>query len=172
MNHLKKTLQLFIIAGVSLASLNVFAYDDAHNNELEALSPEVRLEEYSLSKKGLALKGYDPVAYFKEGPTKGSKKLSYTFNGVTYRFSSEENLEAFEAEPFAYEPQYGGWCAWAMSEGGGRTEANPERFRIIDDKLYVFYDGLFGDTLDLWNKVDDDDALIDKADGFWEEQVL
>ena len=69
--------------------------------------------------------------------------------------------------PGVYEPQYGGWCAWAMSDGGGRTEANPESFKIIDGKLYVFYDGFFGDTRSLWNAVGDDEKLIGQADQYW-----
>ena len=168
MNNLKKTLQLLIIAGAYMASLSAIA----HYNELKELSPEVRAKEFSLSKKALALNGYDPVAYFEEGPAKGSKKLSHTFKGVTYRFSSEENLEAFKQDPLAYEPQYGGWCAWAMYDGGGRTAPNPKRFKIIDNKLYVFYDGTFGNTLELWNKKANDAALIGKANYFWEDQVL
>lgn len=165
MNNLKKAhLWLFAI-GLSIASINTYA-------GVEELAPEVRAKEFSLSRKALALNGYDPVAYFKDGPTKGSKQLSYTYKGVLYRFASEENKAKFKADPTKYEPQYGGWCAWAMYDGGGRTEANPKRFKIIDDKLYVFYDGVFGDTLDLWNEENDDDALTEKADEYWTGQVL
>ena len=93
--------------------------------------------------------------------------MSYTFEGVVYYFSSEANRAKFIENPYQYEPQYGGWCAWAMSDGGGRTEANPESFKIIDGKLYVFYDGFFGDTRSLWNAVGDDEKLIGQADQYW-----
>lgn len=138
------------------------------------LPAEVRIETYSLSRKGLAIEGYDPVAYFKQGPTKGSKDHSYTYKGVQYRFASAENLVAFKAEPHRYEPEYGAWCAWAMYDGGGRTKVDPETFKIVDGKLYLFYNGLFGDTLALWNeKIDNrgDHPLIELADKNWHKQV-
>ena len=65
---------------------------------------------------GLALKGYDPVAYFTDGqPTKGADQYSFQWKGVTYRFASAENLQRFKADPDKYLPQYGGYCAYAMS---------------------------------------------------------
>ena len=108
---------------------------------------------------------------FQDGPIKGSKALSHTHKGVTYYFASEANKAEFAANPSGYEPQYGGWCAWAMYDGGGRTEADPESFKIVDGKLYVFYDGIFGDTLAKWNEIDNDKELIGQADQYWTEQV-
>jgi len=166
MNYLTKNLSVFVLSW-ALVSANIFASSEV----LEKLKPEVRTEEFSLSKKGLALDGYDPVAYFDAGPVKGSKSISHTFKGVQYYFSSEGNRQKFIEDPYAYEPYYGGWCAWAMADGGGRTKANPESFKIIDGKLYVFYDGIWGDTLKLWNDVGDDQKLIDAADGHWVKQV-
>ncbi|MGK0176267.1 MAG: YHS domain-containing protein [Lentimonas sp.] len=165
MNNLKKTFQQFLVIGLSIFSASAFA-------GTEELPPEVRAKEFSLSRKALALDGYDPVAYFQDGPTEGSRQLSHTFKGVVYHFVNEENQKKFIEDPLKYEPQYGGWCAWAMSDGGGRTEADPESFKIIDGKLYVFYNGLFGDTRSLWNEVSDDKKLIDQADGYWSGQVL
>ena len=165
MNAFKETFQRLLIIGLIILPGSIFA-------GIEELSPEVRVEEFSLSREALALNGYDPVAYFNGGPKKGSKQLSYTFKGVTYRFASEENRKQFIDDPFKFEPQYGGWCAWAMSDGGKRTEANPESFKIINGKLYVFYDGFFGDTLALWNAVEDDKKLIGQADRYWADQVL
>lgn len=136
------------------------------------LPAEVRSKEFSLSRKALALKGYDPVAYFKDGPRKGNHQITHVYRGIRYRFASESNRALFMQQPTQYEPQYGGWCAWAMADKGGRTEANPESFKVIDGKLYVFYDGLFGDTLALWNKVGDDAGLIDQANGYWARHVL
>ena len=65
---------------------------------------------------GLALKGYDPVAYFTDGqPKKGADQYSFQWKDVTYRFATAENLQRFKADPEKYLPQYGGYCAYAMS---------------------------------------------------------
>lgn len=139
-----------------------------------ALSDEVRSDHFSLSKNSLALNGYDPVAYFQEGPRKGSKARSYAYRGVTYHFANEENLAAFKASPEKYEPQYGGWCAWAMYRDGGRTESNPESYKIVDEKLYMFYDGFWGDTRKSWNeesKAKAEADLIHAAERYWTEQI-
>ena len=88
----------------------------------------------------LAVSGYDPVAYFTESkPVKGSSDFEYEWNGATWRFSSAANLEAFKATPEAYAPQYGGYCAWAVSQGY-TASAEPERWKIVDGKLYLNYD--------------------------------
>ncbi len=114
------------------------------------------LGDYDLGKKGLALEGYDPVAYFPAyggKATKGSKTITAAHRGVLYRFASEKNKKAFLAAPSSFEPAYGGWCAWAMSDGkGDKTGANPKSFTIEDGQLYVFYDGFWGDTRKSWNK--------------------
>ena len=165
MNRYNKLFRQLFVTGLIILPAITFA-------DIRELPPEVRTKEFSLSRKALALGGYDPVAYFQAGPTKGSQHWSHTFRGVSYYFASEENRKKFIEDPFRYEPQYGGWCAWAMQDGGSRTEANPESFKIVDDKLYVFYDGFFGNTRTLWNKVGDDQKLIKKADNYWAGQVL
>lgn len=165
MMNFKKTFRRLLAIGLAVLPVVTFA-------SIEELSPEVRAKEFSISRKALALNGYDPVAYFKDGPTKGKKQTSYVFKGVLYHFASDENRKQFIDDPFCFEPQYGGWCAWAMYDGGGRTEANPENFKIIDGKLYVFYDGFFGDTLKLWNEKDDDEKLTEQAYKYWAGQVL
>jgi YHS domain-containing protein len=89
----------------------------------------------------IAVDGYDAVAYFTEGmPVKGSTKFETQYNGAVWRFSSAENLESFTADPEAYAPQYGGYCAWAVSQGY-TARGNPENWRIVDDKLYLNYNG-------------------------------
>jgi len=68
------------------------------------------------AKEGVGLKDYDPVAYFVNGqPTKGAERYSFAWKGVTYLFASEENLKRFKADSEKYLPQYGGYCAYAMS---------------------------------------------------------
>lgn len=86
----------------------------------------------------LALKGYDPVAYFTESrPVKGAPELTHDWDGARYQFSSAKHRETFIANPDRYAPQYGGYCAGGMSVGK-KTEADPELWKIVDGKLYVF----------------------------------
>jgi len=116
----------------------------------------------------LAIKGYDPVAYFPEGggkAKKGSKDFEYTHKGVTYRFVSREHREMFKKAPDRYEPAHGLWCSWAMTEGD-KTEPNPKTFIVKDDRLFLFYDGFFGNTKNDWLK-GDHKVLVAKADREW-----
>ena len=86
---------------------------------------------------GIGVKGYDPVAYFAEGEaTAGVDQHTYSWKGVTYRFSSAENLERFRADPGKYLPQYGGYCAYAMSINR-IADIDPSRWAIVDGKLYL-----------------------------------
>jgi len=87
--------------------------------------------------EGIGLKGYDPVAYFVTGrPIEGIELYSFVWRGVTYRFASEENLNRFKAEPQKYLPQYGGYCAYAMSLNR-IADIDPSRWAIVDGKLYL-----------------------------------
>lgn len=86
---------------------------------------------------GIAIDGSDPVAYFTEGaPTAGDPDITYDWNGATWRFASAANRDAFAADPEAYAPQYGGYCAYAVSEGYTASTV-PEAWRIVDGKLYL-----------------------------------
>jgi hypothetical protein len=87
----------------------------------------------------LAIKGYDPVAYFTEGkPTRGVPEIEeFEWGGLRYRFSSAEHRELFKAKPERYAPQFGNFCAMALSKGE-LVEADPENWLISDGKLYVF----------------------------------
>jgi YHS domain-containing protein len=89
------------------------------------------------TKDGFALKGYDPIAYFTVGqPTKGVDQYTYRWKGVTYRFTSAENLQRFKAHPEKYLPQYGGYCAYAMSLDR-IADIDPYRWAIVGGKLYL-----------------------------------
>lgn len=89
------------------------------------------------ARDGLALQGYDPVAYFAAGePTPGRADLVATHEGVHYRFASEENRARFVADPARYVPQYGGYCAYAMSVDR-IADIDPRRFDVRDGKLYL-----------------------------------
>ena len=84
-----------------------------------------------------AIRGYDPVAYFTRGaPAPGSEQFSASWQGATYRFASADNLARFKADPAAYAPQYGGYCAFAVSKGYTATTV-PEAWSIVDGKLYL-----------------------------------
>jgi YHS domain-containing protein len=86
---------------------------------------------------GLAVKGYDPVAYFTdEHPTKGEDQYRFQWKGVTYQFASAENLQRFKADPEKYLPQYGGYCAYAMSLDR-IADIDPFRWAIVGGKLYL-----------------------------------
>lgn len=90
-------------------------------------------------KKGLAIRGYDTVAYFKDGrPVQGEPQFAHEWMGATWLFSSAEHLEAFKADPERYAPQFGGYCAYAVSEGY-LYDANPKYWKIVDGKLYLNY---------------------------------
>lgn len=89
--------------------------------------------------RGGAIKGYDPVAYFTEGkPVRGEKAHSVEWMGATWRFASADNKARFEADPAAFAPQYGGYCAWAVSEGY-TASIDPDAWHIENGKLYLNY---------------------------------
>ena len=90
-----------------------------------------------------------------------------SYEGVIYYFSSQTNKEAFAKSPSSFEPQYGGWCAYAMGSNNEKVEINPETFKIIDGKLYLFYNAYFNNTLKSWNK--DESNLKKKADVNWKK---
>lgn len=126
-----------------------------------------RISQYNLEDK-IAILGYDPVGYFTQGKAiKGKKDISATYQGVTYKFSTAENKEMFVKNPSKYEPQYGGWCAYAMGSAGEKVEINPETFKIIDGKLYLFYNAYFNNTLKSWNK--DEVNLKNQANSNWKK---
>lgn len=114
----------------------------------------------------IGIKGYDPVAYFTEHKAiKGNKGLSVFYKGVIYNFSSVANKELFKAGPSKYEPEYGGWCAYAMGKNGEKVSVDPETFKITDGKLYLFYNKYFTNTLKDWNK--NEATLKKNADMNW-----
>jgi len=121
-----------------------------------AAAPEI------FSTNGVAISGYDPVAYFKRGePVDGSDTHALRWMGSTWRFSSAENMADFEANPHAFEPQYGGYCAFAMSKGAIANTV-PEAWTIFEDKLYLnFSTGV----RTIWRG--DMPGNIELANGFW-----
>lgn len=130
------------------------------------------LRDYNLDRDGLALQGYDPVAYFPDfggEPTKGSPDITATHRGVTYRFASADHRAAFESDPAKFEPRYGGWCAWAMADGNGeKVRINPKAFTIEDGQLYLFYDSFLADTREMWLDAGGAPKLAPPSDENWE----
>ncbi|WP_237487070.1 YHS domain-containing (seleno)protein [Vibrio hippocampi] len=111
---------------------------------------------------GHAIKGYDPVAYFTQSkPVKGDSDYQYQWNGANWRFSSEQNLQAFKAEPEKYAPQYGGYCAWAVSQGY-TAKIDPDAWSIENGKLYLNYNR---SVQKKW--LQDPQGNIAKADQHW-----
>lgn len=128
-----------------------------------------RATELNLDKK-VAIQGYDPVAYFtQKKAVKGKANIATTYEGVTYNFSSQANKDLFLKSPSSYEPQYGGWCAYAMGANGEKVEINPETFKIVDGKLNLNYNAFFNNTLKSWNK--DEVNLKKKADANWKKII-
>ena len=116
----------------------------------------------TLKGPGLAVHGYDVVAYFADAqPTVGRAEHSTVYNGATYRFANEGNLESFESNPEAYVPQYGGYCAYGVSVGA-KFDGDPHLWRIVAGKLYL---NLNGDIQRTWEE--DIPANITKANRNW-----
>ena len=96
--------------------------------------------EYAGAGPRVAIKGYDPVAYFTPGkPTPGSPDISYEWDGARWQFADATHRELFLSDPEAYAPQYGGYCALGMTTGN-RGETDPEVWAIVDGKLYLNYE--------------------------------
>ena len=110
----------------------------------------------------LAAGGYEVVAYFNDGaPAKGVAEFSTEYSGATWRFATADNLAAFKADPAAYAPQYGGYCAWAISQGY-TAPGSPKHWTIRNGKLYLNYNAKVQKD---W--LADPDGFIVKADANW-----
>lgn len=117
---------------------------------------------YTAKGSTLAVQGYDPVAYFTDAkPVKGLETFTTTYNGAEFRFATAANLAAFKADPEAYAPQYGGYCAWAIAQGKF-AKGSAEHWRVVDGKLYLNYDAGIQKK---WLK--DVPGFITKADAKW-----
>ncbi len=111
---------------------------------------------------GVAIKGFDPVAYFQENKAiEGENTISYKWSGSIWKFTSEENLEKFKEQPEKFAPQYGGFCAYGASENH-LSPTDPEAFTIVDNKLYLNYSKK---VKELWIK--NTEQRIQKANEYW-----
>jgi len=127
-----------------------------------------RKAHYNL-KKGVALEGYDPVSYFDGNPQEGSDKIKVEYKSVTYLFATAANAARFKQTPDKFEPAYGGWCAYAMGESGEKVKIDPETYKILNGKLYLFYNFWGNNTLTDRNK--NEAPLKSKGDQNWKKIV-
>ncbi|MEP7257613.1 MAG: YHS domain-containing (seleno)protein [Flavitalea sp.] len=149
--------KIVLIMAFHLWLLNVYSQGTAVND---------RTAQYNVAANKLGIEGYDPVAYFEEGKAvKGKPEFSVVYEGIKYQFSGSGHLDLFKKQPARYEPQYGGWCAYAMGSDGSKVDVDPETFKIADGKLFLFYNKFFTNTLKSWNK--NEVALKKKADANW-----
>jgi YHS domain-containing protein len=116
----------------------------------------------NVDENGVILDGHDPVAFFTEGrPVKGSAGLRSTYRGAIYQFASQRNRETFDADPAKYEPQFGGWCAYAVSQG--RTAPiQVETWSIVEGRLVLQHNAK---AVRLWEA--DPVKFLHLADRYW-----
>lgn len=121
-----------------------------------------KIDAVNVDDNTLAIKGYDPVAYFTlNTPTQGKQEYAANYEGATYWFSRSEHQKMFQSNPAKYAPQYGGYCAYGVSKGY-KYDTDPEAFAVVDGKLYL---NLNKKVQNIWGK--DKDALIIDANGYW-----
>ena len=129
-----------------------------------AAAPSAFADEPVYTKRfsNVAVGGADAVAFFNQNAkVDGSEEFSTEYNGAVWRFSSQENLDMFVADPAAFAPQYGGYCAWAMAQGK-MAPGNPKFWKVVDNKLYLNFNG---DIQEKWEA--DIPGFITKADAQW-----
>ncbi|NQZ76995.1 MAG: YHS domain-containing protein [Ekhidna sp.] len=120
--------------------------------------------------EGIALDGYDPVAYFEQGEARvGVESEQVEYEGLTYYFSSTKNRSLFLKNPEQYLPKYGGWCAYAVAESATKMEPDLTQWQIQDGELILFTSNIMtkltGSLKDDWNE--DPDGYMDRADTNW-----
>ena len=124
--------------------------------------PQTTKTPQNLDKNGVAIQGYDPVAFFTQNkPVKGNAEFQSGYKGATYYFASAEDKSAFDAAPAKYEPQFGGYCAYGVSQGH-LAPVKIEAFQVVNGRLLMQYD------LDIKGKFNKDQAgSLQKADQNW-----
>jgi len=140
-----------LLSGLALLALTVLAPWQASADE-----------EHNVSRGGVAIHGFDPVAYHKAGkPTKGLAQYSAEYEGVRYLFASSGNRSAFTAAPAKYAPAYGGWCSYGVRVGK-KFDVDPAAWQVVDGRLFLQLDP---GTQKVWLK--DTDRNIAIADRIW-----
>ncbi len=143
---MKYYLKLVLVLVSSVWALNALALDPV----------------YTSTFSNNAIKGYDTVAYFTQGkPVEGDKRYSTEYKQAKWLFSSQENLDLFVSDPEKYTPQYGGYCAYAVSQNT-TASIKPELFTIYDGKLYLNYNNSINEK---WSA--NKENFIKEADANW-----
>ena len=125
-----------------------------------------QISPINVTAEGIAIKGYDPVAYFTVGqPVQGKKEITHQWQSGTWLFANKMNLELFKNDPARYAPQYGGYWAYAVSRGT-TADIDPNAWEIVDGKLYL---NLNMDIQRTWTQ--DKTSNIKKADKNWPQLV-
>jgi YHS domain-containing protein len=120
----------------------------------------------NLNKEGVAVQGYDPVAFFTvKAPVKGRPEFASEFHGARYQFHSAKSKAAFDAEPSKYEPRFGGYCAYGVSKGK-LADIDPEAFQIVDGRLLLQYSNSVREEF-----AKDVAGNLKKADANWPDLV-
>ncbi|WP_407334342.1 YHS domain-containing (seleno)protein [Enterovibrio sp. 27052020O] len=109
-----------------------------------------------------AVSGYDTVSFFDGKPLEGKGEFKTEYEGATWKFVNQANLDKFLANPEQYAPQYGGHCAWAIAENDGLAPGDPTIWKIVNDKLYLNYSAK---TFALWEQ--DIEGFIQRGDKNW-----
>lgn len=172
-----KQKQIFFLTSITLVTVGLIglttiltkeseANNEANNNQstsfLIAQSNSNNTDTIFYQEKGIAIKGTDAVAYFTEGkPVKGDKNFSYQWGNATWWFKNAENKNLFAQNPEKYAPQYGGFCAWAVSQNY-TAPIDPQAWTIVDGKLYLNYNKRIRSR---WEK--DIQGNITKGDRNW-----
>ncbi len=138
---------VMLVGGMAVAATGVRATSD---NTAWLIASKVNQSANQASETQdapLAIGGYDPTLYFAGGlPKPGNATITYVFEGQTYRFATYQSRQTFMENPTKYAPQYGGHCAFAMSEDS-TVQANPAVFAVQDDKLFLFENEM---KLEMW----------------------
>lgn len=141
-----------LVASTSISSVPAFAVVP---NSTSAVNTD---------EQGIALHGCDPVAYFTVGaPTKGNASFTAKYKGASYYFASAENLKKFKANPAAFAPQYGGFCAMGVALEK-KLDGDPAVWKIVDGKLYL---NVNADVSVAWQR--DIPGNLEKANDYWPE---
>ena len=156
----QKTKEITLVKSVISNLFSAVALSAALFSAPAALARDA--DVYTGTFSSLAVGGYDTVAYFKTGrPAPGNAQFSTEYKGAMWQFASKENMDAFRANPAAFAPQYGGYCAWAVSQGY-TASGDPQFWKIVGGKLYLNYDR---SVQEKWEK--DIPGFIAKAERNW-----
>lgn len=161
----KKPNRFFQLVFVALTLLITLLTSVMAGAQGTSASPATSAKSFNnLNANGVIIDGYDPVAFFTDGkPVKGDASIQYKYEGAVYNFASEEHLTLFKNDPEKYKPQFGGWCAYAVSLGRV-APIDVSTFSITNGRLFLQHNQR---AVNGWNK--DVIGNIEKADKYWPE---